>query len=89
MADGQIVSYPIVLNITNYSNKSVRVRDFGTIVGSQITRDNCSNSIAFAGNPAITDSRDLADIEGGTEIWSLQSSKLIALSGVVEIHETP
>ena len=87
-ADGTVVSYLFVLNVTNNFNKLVQMKGFEVKLGPQITV-NADGSI-FANNPLVSDSRHFSFITAETDdIWSPQSSKLIGLSGVIGVHEAP
>jgi hypothetical protein len=87
-ADGLIVSYLVVLNVTNNSNETVRMKGFEVMVGPQISVDD--NGLRSAVNPIITDSRHFSYITIETDdIWLPQSWKLIGLFGVAGVHEIP
>jgi hypothetical protein len=85
--DGLVVSYFVVLNITNYSDDSTRIKNFDIMVGPQISVG--SGGDVFAENPVLTDSRYLTYYPGWDEVWSPHSSRLIGLSGVTGVHEIP
>ncbi len=84
-ADGLVVSYLLVLNVTNNSNKSARIKNFQTIIGPSISLG--SDRSVFAENPIITDSRQISIYDN--DFWSPHSYRLIGLSGVAGVHETP
>jgi hypothetical protein len=86
-ADGLVVSYLVVLNITNYSDDSARIKNFAIVVGPQISAG--SDGTVFADNPVLTDSRYLTYYPCWDEIWSPHTSRLIGLSGVAGVHEIP
>ena len=86
-ADGLVVSYFVVLNITNYSDDSARIKNFDIAVGPQISAG--SHGGVIAEDPVLTDSRYLTYYPGWDEVWSPHSSRLIGLSGVTGVHEIP
>jgi len=86
-ADSLVVSYLVVLNITNYSEDSARIKDFDIMVGPQISVG--SGGSVSAGNTVLTDSRHLTYYPAWNEVWSPHSSRLIGLSGVTGVHEIP
>jgi hypothetical protein len=87
-ADGIVVSYLIVLNVTNNSNESARIRNFDIIVGPQVSVGDGGS--VFAGNPVLTDSRHFTYLSvSDNEVWDPHSSKLIGLSGITGVHEVP
>jgi len=83
-ADGLVVSYLLVLNVTNNSNESVRMSNLQAIIGSNISVG--SGGSVSAANPLIVDSRQTSGFYYG--FWSPNSYRLIGLSGVAGIHET-
>lgn len=86
-SDGLAVSYFVVLNITNYSDDSARIKNFDIAVGPQISAG--SDGGIIAQNLVLTDSRYLTYYPGWDEVWSPHSSRLIGLSGVTGVHEIP
>jgi hypothetical protein len=86
-ADGLVVSYFVVLNITNYSDDSARIKNFDIMVGPQISVG--SGGAVLAENPVLTDSRYLTYYPCWDEVWSPHTSRLIGLSGITGVHETP
>jgi hypothetical protein len=87
-ADGLVVSYLVVLNITNHSNEYVRIDSFDMMIGPQISINNYGGTDAV--NPVVTDSRHFAYFDAETDdVWNPQQWKLIGLSGVIGVHETP
>jgi hypothetical protein len=87
-ADGLVVSYLIVLNVTNNSNEPARIRNFKVIVGPQISVG--EGGSVLAGNPLLTDSRHYTFLSiNDNEIWDAHSSRLIGLSAVTGVHEGP
>ena len=86
-ADGLVVSYFVVLNITNYSNDSARIKNFDIAVGPRISAGNDGG--VFMENPVLVDSRYLTYYPGWDEVWNPHSSRLVGLSGVAGVHETP
>ena len=86
-ADGLVVSYFVVLNITNYSDDSASIKNFDIAIGPQISAG--SDGGIIAQNLVLTDSRYLTYYPGWDEVWSPHSSRLIGLSGVTGVHEIP
>ncbi len=74
-ADGFMVSYIAVLNITNNSDDPVRITNFDFILGPS---DH---------NPVISDLRHFSYLSQDAEIWSSHSSRYIGLSGITGVHE--
>jgi hypothetical protein len=85
-ADGLVVSYFVVLNITNYSDDSARIKNFDIMIGPQISG---GSGGVIAENPVLSDSRHLTYYPEWDEVWSPHSSRLIGLSGVTGVHEIP
>jgi hypothetical protein len=83
--DVNVVSYFLVLNITNNSNQPAYITTFDTIVGPSISAD--PNGIISAGNPVLTDYRHVNYYPGWDQIWSANASRLIYLSGIVGVHD--
>lgn len=86
-ADGLVVSYLVVLNITNYSDDSARIRNFDIAVGPHISAGSDGGFVAE--NLVLTDSRYLTYYPMWDEVWRPHSSRLIGLSGVTGVHEIP
>lgn len=76
-ADGLVVSYLTVLNITNNSDDSVRIDNFDFILGPS---DH---------NLIISDVRQFTYLAQDSEIWTPHSSRYIGLSGITGVHEVP
>ncbi len=85
--DVHAVSYFVVLNITNFSDKLARITNFNLISGPQISL--IGNRGVSAGNPILTDSRNNMDIDfiSFDATWSAHTSRLIYLSGFVGVHD--
>jgi len=83
--DVNVISYFIVLNITNHSNQPAYITNFDTIVGPSISVD--SNGVIRADNSILTDSRQISYYPGWDNIWSANDSRLIYLSGVIGVHD--
>jgi hypothetical protein len=83
--DVTVISYFIVLNVTNNSNQPVYINNFDTIVGPSISAD--PDGIISAPNSILTDYRDVDYYPGWDNIWSANTSRLICLSGIVGIHD--
>jgi hypothetical protein len=84
-ADGLLVTYLLVLNVTNNSDESARVRDFRTIMGPSISVGSSGSVTAI--NPIITDSKQFSIYDNN--FWNPHSYRLIGLSGVAGVHEAP
>jgi hypothetical protein len=82
--DVNAVSYFIVLNTTNYSNKPAYITNFEAFAGPSISAD--SNGVS-ATNPLLTDYRHVDYYPGWDNIWSANASRLIYLSGIVGVHD--
>jgi len=83
--DVNVISYFIVLNITNNSNQPVYINNFDTIVGPSISAD--LDGIISAPNSIMTDYRDVDYYPGWGNIWSENTSRMIYLSGIVGVHD--
>jgi len=83
--DVNVISYFLVLNVTNNSNQPVYINNFDTIVGPSISAD--PDGILSAPNPILTDSRHVDYYPGWNNIWSENASRLIYLSGIVGVHD--
>jgi hypothetical protein len=83
--DVNVVSYFIVLNITNYSNQAAYITNFDTIAGPSISVG--PNGIISAPNPILSDYRHVDYYPGWDNIWSANASRLIYLSGIVGVHD--
>lgn len=83
--DVNVVSYFIVLNITNNSNQLAYITNFDTIVGPSISAN--SNGVLSAITPILTDHRHVDYYPGWDNIWSANASRLIYLSGIVGVHD--
>ena len=78
--DSNVVSYFIVLNITNVSNQLARIYDIEILMGSSIS---ASSGGVEAPNPILRDSRVVSAYPGWDNIWTEESSRLIYLSGII------
>jgi hypothetical protein len=83
--DVNVVSYFIVLNVTNNSNQPVYITNFDTTIGPSIFVD--PNGIISAPNAILTDYRHVDYYPGWDNVWSANTSRLIYLSGVVGVHD--
>ncbi len=83
--DVNVVSYFIVLNITNNSNQPVYINNFDTIVGPSISAD--PDGVISAPNSILTDSKHVDYYPGWNNIWSANASRLIYLSGIIGVHD--
>jgi len=79
--NGLVFSYMAVLNVTNLSNESARIRSFEIVVGPEISVGD-SGDVA-ARNPIVADSRHYVSLTLENEVWDPQTSRLIHLSGVI------
>ena len=83
--DVNVISYFLVLNITNNSNFPAYINHFDTLVGPSIFVD--PNGVISAPNSILTDYRQVDYYPGWDNIWSPNASRLIYLSGVVGVHD--
>ena len=83
--DFNVVSYLIVLNVTNLSNDEAGITSFQLIVGPQISVGTGGN--VQAGNAVVNDYRNVEYYPGWGNIWSAKTSRLIFLSGVIGVHD--
>ena len=87
-ADGLVVSYLVVMNVTNNSDQEARIRNFVVILGPYISAGE-DGSLSVV-NPLLTDSRHYSYLWiGDNEVWGAHSSKLIGLSGVTGVRDAP
>lgn len=77
-----IFTYMVVLNITNYSNMSVRLNTLQAFVGPSITY---SDSGLFANNLLVEDSRITGYQLRFDNVWMPNESKLVCLSGTTGV----
>jgi len=83
--DVNVVSYFIVLNVTNRSNQLEYITNIGIIAGPSIKRE--PNGGISASNPIVTDSRNVELYPGFGNLWSANTSRLIYISGIVGVHD--
>jgi hypothetical protein len=83
--DVNVVSYLIVLNVTNHSNDEAYITSFQLIVGPQISMG--KDGSVQAGNALVNDYRNVEYYPGWGNIWSANTSRLIFLSGVIGVHD--
>jgi len=77
------VSYFIVLNITNLSNMQASLFDIRTLVGPSITESDFFGGAVAASNPILNDYRQLSPSSGWNNMWIVNDSRLIYLSGII------
>jgi hypothetical protein len=83
--DVNVISYLIVLNVTNPSGQEAGITNFDLIVGPQIST--APGEGLQAGNAIVIDSRYIMYYLGWSGIWSANTSRLIFLSGIVGAHD--
>ncbi len=83
--DVNVVSYLIVLNITNHSYDEAYITSFELIVGPQISVG--EGESVEAGNAIVNDYRSVQYYPGWGNIWGANTSRLIFLSGVIGVHD--
>lgn len=83
--DVNVISYFIVLNITNNANQATYITNFDTIVAPSISVE--SNGVLRADNSLLRDSRDVSYYPGWNNIWSANTSRLVYLSGIIGVHD--
>jgi hypothetical protein len=79
-ADRHIVSYLMVLNITNHSDKLAYMEEFEAAAAPIIDSTGMQNAVVY-------DVRTIKWFPGWDQYWSPNQSRLISLSGIVEVHE--
>jgi hypothetical protein len=86
--DVHAVSFLLVLNITNPSNNLVRIRNFMSIAGPQISLTGTNGGVG-AEKPILIYSRNNADLDDipFDVLWQANESRLIYLSGFVGVHD--
>jgi len=105
--EGSMVSYLIVLNVTNLSNRLATMEDFVVAAAQEILVQNGSQKIGSEElartsqassnppesgifsvsmqNPVVCDERAIRWYPGWSQIWEPKSSRLIGLSGIIDI----
>jgi hypothetical protein len=86
--DLHMVSYFIVLNITNLSNKIALIREFEASAAQETTVEQLPNEGTRVSqtNPIVGNYRDVSGYyPGWSQYWSPNSSRLVAFSGIVEL----
>ena len=82
--DTDVLSYFIVLNVTNLSIKEAYVNSIETLVGPSISAS--TNGTGFgvgATNPLLSDSRSVSAYPGWQNFLASNMSRLIYLSGII------
>jgi len=105
----RFISYFIVLNVTNLSDKLALIGEFEVSAAQEImvyigtdkigstkinatfetSRPDASKGDVFGiakQNPIVTDYRDLRASPGWSQYWSSGASRLIGITGMVEVH---
>jgi hypothetical protein len=89
--DLKIVSYFIVLNITNLSNKIALIQEFEASAAQQITVEHHADEVVGVSqtNTIVHNYQDVSGYyPGWSQYWSANESRLIALTGVAEVSNT-
>jgi hypothetical protein len=85
-----IISYFIVLNITNHSDTIAIMEIIEASAAPEITVQNITGGglAVSQTNPIVTDFRDVSRfIPGWDNYWSANESRLIALTGMMEVSD--
>jgi hypothetical protein len=81
-----LVSYLIVLNITNHSGKLVYIEEFEAAAGPRIVVDNGTVMV----NKVVYDVRTIKWAAGcWDQYWSPNESRLIGLTGMTDVYDPP
>jgi hypothetical protein len=80
-----LISYIIVLNITNHSDKLAYVDEFEAAAGPVII---AVNHTVQMDNAVVYDVRTIKWFPGWDQYWQRNQSRLIALTGMVDVYET-
>lgn len=80
-ASNMVFSYVVLLNITNYSNETVKISTFKAVIGPDVKMD---ENLRYAGsiNPVVHDVREKLEVFGFDNTWMPKESRLIGLTGV-------
>jgi hypothetical protein len=82
--DTDIVSYFIVLNVTNLSSKETYINSIETLVGPSVSAStNGTGFVVGATNPLLSDTKVVSGYAGWNNIWEPNISRLIYLSGII------
>jgi hypothetical protein len=90
LSEQQLISYFIVLNVTNHSNTIALMDSFEVSAAPEIYVHNVTDSGFGVSqtNPIVDDFRDVSPYYPGWDnYWSSNKSKLIGLSGIVEVSD--
>lgn len=79
-----LISYIIVLNITNHSDKLAYVNEFEAAAGPEIQADNVTTSMH---NAVVYDVRAIKYFPGWDQYWGPNQSRLVALTGTVSVYQ--
>jgi len=79
------ISYLIVLNITNRSDKLAYVEELEAAAGPKIRVENGGPQMQ---NPVVYDVRTVKWYPGWDQYWSPNESRLVGLTGMVDVFET-
>ena len=84
-----VMSYFMVLNITNLSNDDARVNEMDTLAGPSISVSDTGGPLGSgfveAQNPILTDSKLVSAYAGWDNVWGENQSRLIYLSGIMGV----
>lgn len=80
-----LISYIIVLNITNHSDKLAYVEELEAAAGPMIIAENGTIEMH---NPVVYDVRTIKWFPGWDQYWQPNRSRLVALTGIVDVYET-
>lgn len=80
----RLISYIIVLNITNHSDKLAYVDEFEAAAGPEILVENGTTSMH---NPVVYDVRTVKYFPGWDQYWAPNQSRLVALTGTVSDYQ--
>ena len=79
-----LISYIIVLNVTNHSDKLAYVDELEAAAAPEIIVGNSSTEIA---NAIVDDVRTIKFFPGWDPSWEPDESRLVALTGTVSVYE--
>lgn len=80
-----LVSYLIVLNVTNHSGKLAYVEEFEAAAAPRIIVDNGTE----IDNKVVYDVRTIKWSPGWDQYWSPNESRLIGLTGMTDVYDPP
>lgn len=79
-----LISYIIVLNITNHSDRLAYVEELEVAAGPMITIENGAPQMQ---NPVVFDVRTIRWFPGWDQYWQPDQSRLVGLTGIVHVYE--